>query len=58
MLEDEIFCDSIVIINEEGKWVWIYFKKFLGIFYKYWKLVSYVLLVMLFVFLFIKVNGN
>ena len=56
--EDEIFRDSIATINEEGKRAWIYPKKPSGKFYKYRKLVSYVLLTMLFAFPFIKVNGN
>ena len=56
--EDEIFRDSIATINEEGKRAWIYPKKPSGKFYKYRKLVSYVLLAMLFAFPFIKINGN
>ncbi|MAO08827.1 MAG: cytochrome c oxidase accessory protein CcoG [Alteromonas sp.] len=56
--EDEIFRDSIATINEEGKRSWIFPKKPSGKFYKYRKLVSYVLLAILFVSPFIKINGN
>lgn len=56
--EEEIFRDSIATINKEGKRAWIYPKKPSGKFYKYRKLVSYVLLSILFVSPFITINGN
>lgn len=56
--EEEIFRDSIATINKEGKRAWIYPKKPSGKFYRYRKLVSYVLLSILFVSPFIKINGN
>lgn len=56
--EDEIFRDTIATINEEGKRAWIYPKKPSGKFYKYRKLVSYLLLTILLVSPFIYINGN
>lgn len=56
--EDEIFRDSIATINEEGKRAWIYPKKPSGKFYEYRKWVSYVLLSILIISPFIKINGN
>ncbi|MBW3519473.1 cytochrome c oxidase accessory protein CcoG [Flavobacterium sp. NKUCC04_CG] len=57
-LPDESFRDSIGTISEEGKRVWIFPKKPSGKFYNQRKIVSYVLLVLLVSFPFIKVNGN
>ena len=54
----EKFRDSIATIDQEGKRSWIYPKKPSGKFYKYRKLVSYLLLIILFISPFIKVNGN
>ena len=54
----EKFRDSIATIDQEGKRSWIYPKKPSGKFYKYRKLVSYLLLIILFIAPFIKVNGN
>jgi cytochrome c oxidase accessory protein FixG len=56
--EEEIFRDSIATINKEGKRAWIYPKKPSGKFYRYRKLLSYLLLTILFVSPFIKINGN
>lgn len=56
--EEEIFRDSIATINKEGKRAWIYPKKPSGRFYEYRKLLSYLLLTILFVSPFIKINGN
>ena len=52
------FRDSIGTINQEGKRAWIFPKKPSGKFYKYRKLVSYLLLAILFAAPFIKINGN
>ena len=54
----EKFRDSIATIDQEGKRSWIYPKKPSGKFYEYRKLVSYLLLIILFISPFIKVNGN
>ena len=54
----EKFRDSIATIDQEGKRSWIYPKKPSGKFYKYRKLVSYLLLIILFISPFIKLNGN
>ncbi|MBT8263534.1 MAG: cytochrome c oxidase accessory protein CcoG [Bacteroidia bacterium] len=56
--EDERFRDSIATISEEGKRAWIYPKKPSGWFYEKRKLVSYVLLAILFATPFIKIGGN
>ena len=56
--EKENFRDSIGTINEEGKRAWVFPKKPSGRFYKYRKLVSYLLLAFLILSPFIKVNGN
>ena len=55
---DESFRDSISTITEEGKRAWVYPKKPKGKLYDKRKIVSYVLLLMLFSFPFIKVNGH
>ena len=55
---NESFRDSIGTIDKEGNRAWVYPKKPSGKFYKYRKLVSYVLLTFLFVSPFIKINGN
>lgn len=57
-IHDESFRDSISTITREGKRAWVYPKKPRGRFYERRKLVSYVLLLMLFSFPFIKVNGH
>lgn len=56
--ENEKFRDSIGTIDTEGKRAWVFPKKPSGKFYKYRKLVSYVLLVILVASPFIKINGN
>ncbi len=55
---DENFRDSIGTINDEGKRAWVFPKKPSGVFYKYRKWVSYILLVILLVSPFLKINGN
>ena len=55
---NESFRDSIGTINDEGKRAWIYPKKPSGRYYQRRKIVSYLLLTILFVSPFIKVNGN
>lgn len=54
----EEFRDSIATVSREGKRIWIYPKKPSGKFYNYRKIVSYILLLILFGMPFIKVNGN
>ena len=56
--EQENFRDSIGTIDKEGKRAWVFPKKPSGKFYKYRKLVSYLLLAFLILSPFIKVNGN
>ena len=56
--ENENFRDSIGTINKEGKRAWVFPKKPSGKFYKYRKLVSYILLTILVASPFIKINGN
>jgi len=55
---EENFRDSIATVTQEGKRQWIFPKKPSGVFYKYRKLVSYVLLIFLFAAPFVKINGN
>lgn len=55
---DESFRDSIATIDDKGKRKWIYPKKPKGRFYKARTYVSYVLLVLLFAWPWIKVNGH
>lgn len=56
--ENEIFRDSIGTITEEGKRAWVFPKKPKGKFYDKRKTVSYVLLAILILSPFIKINGN
>ncbi|SDS01170.1 cytochrome c oxidase accessory protein CcoG [Christiangramia echinicola] len=56
--EYERFRDSIGTVTSEGKRSWVYPKKPEGILYKYRKWVSYILLIILVVSPFIKINGN
>ncbi len=56
--QDESFRDSISTITEDGKRAWVYPKKPKGRYYDKRKIVSYVLLLMLFSFPFIKINGH
>ena len=56
--DQETFRDSIATVDQSGKRIWIYPKKPSGIFYKYRKLLSYLLLALLFGMPFIKVNGH
>lgn len=58
IVPDEEFRDKIGTINEEGKRAWVYPKKPSGKFYRYRKLVSYFLLIFLFLSPFVKINGN
>lgn len=55
---DESFRDSISTITEDGKRAWVYPKKPKGKLYEKRKILSYVLLLMLFSFPFIKINGH
>ncbi|TNJ43521.1 cytochrome c oxidase accessory protein CcoG [Tamlana fucoidanivorans] len=56
--EHEIFRDSIGTITEDGKRAWVFPKKPSGKYYQYRKLVSYILLAILLLSPFIKINGN
>lgn len=56
--DNEVFRDSIGTVTEDGKRAWVFPKKPSGKFYKYRKLVSYVLLAFLILAPFIKINGN
>lgn len=56
--QGESFRDSIATITKDGKRAWIFPKKPKGKYYDKRKIVSYVLLLMLFSFPFIKVNGH
>src|SRR5690554_22930 len=56
--QDESFRDSISTITEDGKRAWVYPKKPKGKYYDKRKIVSYVLLLMLYNFLFIKINEH
>lgn len=55
---DEAFRDSIGTLDEKGKRKFIFPKKPSGKFYRYRKLVSYLLLLILIANPFVKVNGN
>ena len=54
----DVFRDSIGTITDDGKRQWIYPKKPSGRFYKYRTQISWFLLLCLFSFPFIKINGN
>ncbi len=56
--DNEKFRDTIGTLTEEGKRAWVFPKKPSGKFYEYRKYVSYVLLAILLVSPFIKINGN
>lgn len=56
--EADSFRDRISTVSEEGKRVWVYPKKPSGRYYDYRKIVSYILLTILVVSPFIKLNGN
>ena len=56
--DNEKFRDSIGTLTEEGKRAWVFPKKPSGKFYKYRKYVSYLLLTVLIISPFIKINGN
>ncbi len=56
--ENEIFRDSISTVTEEGKRAWVYPKKPEGKYYEWRKIVSYVLLAILFASPFLKIDGN
>lgn len=56
--ENEIFRDSIGTIDAEGKRSWVFPKKPSGKYYEKRKVVSYLLIALLFVAPFVKVNGN
>ncbi|NLN24445.1 MAG: cytochrome c oxidase accessory protein CcoG [Bacteroidetes bacterium] len=58
ILDEERFRDRISTVSEEGKRVWIYPKKPSGRYYDYRKIVSYILLTILVISPFIKIDGN
>ncbi|SEH66874.1 cytochrome c oxidase accessory protein FixG [Paenimyroides aquimaris] len=55
---DDSFRDSIGTIDKEGKRAWVYPKKPEGKYYNKRKMVSYLLLIVLFAAPFIKINNN
>lgn len=57
-MQEEAFRDRIATIDDKGKRAWIYPKKPSGKFYRYRKMVSYILLAFLVLAPFVKVNGN
>ncbi len=56
--ENESFRDAIATVNKEGKRTWLFPKKPSGKLYQARKIVSYCLLLILFISPFIKINGN
>ena len=54
----EVFRDTIGTITDDGKRNWVYPKKPSGKFYKYRTQISWLLLLCLFSFPFLKINGN
>lgn len=58
ILDEERFRDRISTVSEEGKRVWVYPKKPSGRYYNYRKIVSYILLTILVISPFIKIDGN
>ena len=58
ILDEERFRDRISTVSEEGKRVWVYPKKPSGRYYDYRKIVSYILLAILVISPFIKIDGN
>jgi polyferredoxin len=56
--DEEAFRDRIATVNEDGSRVWIHPKKPKGRYYNKRKIVSYVLLAMLFAAPHIKINGH
>ena len=57
-MQEEAFRDRIATIDDKGKRAWIYPKKPSGKFYRYRKMVSYILLAFLVLAPFVKINGN
>lgn len=58
MKEKEEFRNRISTVDEEGKRVWVYPKKPSGRYYDRRKIVSYILLFILLISPFVKINGN
>lgn len=58
MKEKEEFRNRIGTVDEEGKRVWVYPKKPSGRYYDRRKIVSYILLFILLISPFVKINGN
>lgn len=56
--DKESFRNSIGTLNEEGKRAWVYPKKPKGKYYKYRKLVSYLLMLIFVASPFVKIDGN
>lgn len=56
--DEEAYRDRIATVNEEGKRIWIFPKKPSGRFYNKRKIVSYILLVILFGAPHLKINGE
>lgn len=55
---EEEFRDSIATVDEKGKRIWVYPKKPTGRYYNYRKLLSYVLLILLFGAPHVYINGH
>lgn len=56
--EDAVYRDSLATVDASGKRIWIFPKMPVGKFYNYRKLLSYLLLALLFGLPWIKVNGD
>lgn len=57
-LDPDAFRDSLASVREDGKRIWVYPKKVKGFFYRYRTYFSWILLVILFVGPFIKIDGR
>ncbi|MFN3760954.1 MAG: cytochrome c oxidase accessory protein CcoG [Algoriphagus aquaeductus] len=57
-LDPNAFRDSLASVREDGKRIWVYPKKVKGFFYRYRTYFSWILLVILFVGPFIKIDGR
>lgn len=58
MQQDTSFRDSLATVDDEGKRKWIYPKKPAGKYYNYRQIVAYLLLLLLFLGPFVRVNDN
>lgn len=58
VIQEEEFRNTIGTVDKDGKRLWAFPKKPKGIYYKYRKYVSYLLLIFLFAAPFVKIDGN